>query len=316
MTSYADVCKKSLKMDQHGASEKYTILDNFYTFNPCDNWKEMYSVYHAFPENIDDIIKFVGRDTNILEVGSGAGIIASRLAHDGNINMTCTDTDPPDKVFHECYMIENPFEDQQSVKKKCIDGNIIEDYKVPNFDALLLVWPPMDGQTQEWYKPEKILEKALEINKNLKVIVIGEYSQLSNKCTKEDNNLLATGTFEFWKLLKDSFEEVENIENLHKFNHKYGYFGYDSTTFYKPKQILSTFELKERYENLLNKFDKLKEKYKELKEKYKLTDTYTQSESFIPKENNYLDDKEYKNLKCYFENLKYNYRKIYKLNNI
>ena len=52
-----------------------------------------------------------------------------------------------------------------------------------------------------------------------------------------------------------------------------------------------------------------------IKEKYKLTDTYTQSESFIPKENNYLDDKEYKNLKCYFEDLKYYYRKI-KLNNI
>jgi len=311
MTSYVDVCKKSLP------SEKYTKLVNFYTFNPGDNWKEMYCAYHAFPENIDDIIEFVGRDTNILEVGSGAGIIASRLAHDGNINMTCTDTDPPDKVFHECYMIENPFEDQQSVNKKCIDGNIIEDYQVPNFDALLLVWPPMDGQTQEWYKPEKILEKALEINKNLKVIVIGEYSQLSDKDTKEDNNLLATGTFEFWKLLKDSFEEVENIENLHKFNY-IGYFGYDSTTFYKPKKILSTFELKERlkerYENLLNKFDKLKERYKELKERYKLTATYTQSESFIPKENNYLDDKEYKNLKCYFEDLKYYYRKI-KLNN-
>jgi len=316
MSSYADVCKKSLKMHQHGASEKYTILDNFYTFNPGDNWKEMYCAYHAFPENIYDIIKFVGRDTNILEVGSGAGIIASRLAHDGNINMTCTDTSPPDKVFHECYMIENPFINQQSVYKKCIDGNIIiikEDYQVPNFDALLLVWPPMDGQTQEWYKPEKILEKALEINKNLKVIVIGEYSQLSDKCTKEDNNLLATGTFEFWKLLKDSFEEVENIENLHKFNY-IGYFGHDSTTFYKPKQILSTFELKERlkerYENLLNKFDKLKEKYKELKEKYKLTDTYTQSESFIPKENNYSNEKEYQELKYYFEDLKYCYREL------
>jgi len=236
MSSYADVCKKSLRMLQHGASEKYTRLDNFYTFNPDDNWKEMYCAYHAFPENIDDIIEFVGRDTNILEVGSGAGIIASRLAHDGNINMTCTDTSPPDKVFHECYMIKDPFRNQQSVYKKCIDGNIIiKDYQVPNFDALLLVWPPMDGQTQEWYKPEKILEKALEINKNLKVIVIGEYSQLSDKCTKEDNNLLATGTFEFWKLLKNSFEEVENIENLHKFNYN-GYFGYDSTTFYKPLQ--------------------------------------------------------------------------------
>jgi hypothetical protein len=315
MTSYVDVCKKSLKMHQHGASEKYIILDNFYTFNPGDNWREMYSAYHAFPENIDNIIEFVGIDTNILEVGSGAGIIASRLAHDGNINMTCTDTSPPDKVFHECYMIENPFINQQSVYKKCIDGNIIiikEDYQVPNFDALLLVWPPMDGHPQEWYKPEKILEKALEINKNLKVIVIGEYSQLSDKDTKEDNSLLATGTFEFWKLLKDSFEEVENIENLHKFNY-IGYFGYDSTTFYKPKKISSTLELKERYENLLNKFYKLKERYKELKERYKLTDIYTQSESFIP--NNYSNEKEYQELKCYFEDLKYYYRKI-KLNNI
>ena len=314
MSSYADVCKKSLRMHQHRASEKYTKLDNFYTFNPDDNWKEMYCAYHAFPENIDDIIKFVGRDTNILEVGSGAGIIASRLAHDGNINMTCTDTNPP-KVFHECYIIEDPFINQQLVNKKCIDGIIIkEKYQVPNFDALLLVWPPMDGHPQEWYKPEKILKKALKINKNLKVIVIGEYSQLSDKDTKEDNSLLSTGTFEFWKLLKKSFEEVENIENIHKFNH-IGYFGYESTTFYKPKKILSTLELKERYENLLNKFDKLKERYKELKERYKLTATYTQSESFIPKENNYLDDKEYKNLKCYFEDLKYYYRKI-KLNNI
>jgi hypothetical protein len=97
----------------------------------------------------------------------------------------------------------------------------------------------MDGHPEEWYKPENILQKALKINNNLKVIVIGEYSQLSDKDTKEDNNLLATGTFEFWKLLKDSFEEVENIVNLHKFNH-IGYFGYDSTIFYKPKKILST----------------------------------------------------------------------------
>jgi hypothetical protein len=302
-------------MHQHGASEKYNILDDFYTFNPGDNWMEKYGVYHALPEHIDDIIEFVGRDTNILEVGSGAGIIASRLAYDGNINMTCSDTCPPENVYHECYMIENPFINQQSVYKKCIDGNIIkEDYQVPNFDALLLVWPPMDGHPEEWYKPEKILQKALEINKNLKVIVIGEYSQLNDKDTKEDNSLLATGTFEFWKLLKDSFEEVENIDNLQKFNHM-DIFGYDSTTFYKPKKILSTLELKERYENLLNKFDQLKERYKELKERYKLTATYRQSESFIPKENNYLDDKEYQNLKYYFEDLKYYYRKI-KLDNI
>jgi hypothetical protein len=237
MNSYADVCKKSLRMHQHGASEKYTILDNFYTFNPRDNWREMYCAFHAFPEHINDIIKFVGKNANILEVGSGAGIIASRLAHDGNINMTCTDTSPPNKVFHECYIIEDPFINQQLVNKKCIDGIIMhQNYQVPNFDALLLVWPPMDGHPQEWYKPEKILKKALEINKNLKVIVIGEYSQLSDKDTKEDNSLLATGTFEFWKLLKDSFEEVEHITNLYKFNHK-GIFGHDSTIFYKPKKI-------------------------------------------------------------------------------
>jgi CheY-like chemotaxis protein len=177
-----------------------------------------------------------------------------------------------------------------------------------HYDVLIsdIVMPGLDGIS--------LTRKAVAIHKNLKVIVIGEYSQLSDKDTKEDNSLLATGTFEFWKLLKDSFEEVENIENLHKFNY-IGYFGYDSTTFYKPKKILSTLELKERYENLLNKFYKLKERYIELNEKYKLTDTYTQSESFIPKENNYLDDKEYKNLKCYFEDLKYHYRKI-KLNNI
>jgi hypothetical protein len=241
MSSYADMCKMSLTMHLRERSKKYKILDNFYTFKPGDNWREMYGAYHAFPEHINNIIEFVGKKANILEVGSGAGIIASRLAHDGNINMTCTDTNPPENVYHECYMIENPFINQNSVDKKCIDGNIIiikEDYQVPNFDALLLVWPPMDGQPDilSWYKPEKILEKALEINKNLKVIVIGEYSQLNDKDTKEDNSLLATGTFEFWKLLKDSFEEVEHITNLYKFNHK-GIFGHDSTIFYKPKKI-------------------------------------------------------------------------------
>jgi len=220
----------------HGGN-KYKVLDNFYTYNPNENWKKLYGTFHAFPEHINDIIKFVGKNANILEVGSGAGIIASRLANDGKINMTCTDTDPPDKVFHECYMIENPFEDQQSVDKKCIDGNIIEDYKVPSFDALLLVWPPMDGHfsvskqdyyQSKWYRPENILKEALEINKKkklgLKVIVIGEYSSIY------DDGLYiptATGTFEFWKLLKDSFEEVGNIANTNNVN--------ESTTFYESK---------------------------------------------------------------------------------
>ena len=314
----------NIRMHLRGRSKKYNILDDFYTFKPGDNWMEKYGVYHALPEHINDIIDFVGRDTNILEVGSGAGIIASRLAYDGNINMTCTDTSPPENVYHECYMIENPFINQESVYKKCINGKTIqEDYQGPNFDALLLVWPPMDGHFDryfvgtgqlEWYRPEKILEKALEINKNLKVIVIGECPFLKKDDTKDDYDSVATGTFEFWKLLIDSFEEVENIENLYETIHN-GFNVHERTIFYKPKKNLSTLELKERYENLLNKFDQLKKRYKELKVRYKLTTIYTKSESFIPKKNNYLDDKEYQDLKNNFEDLKYYYRKI-KLDNI
>jgi hypothetical protein len=230
---------------------------------------------------INDIIDFVGRDTNILEVGSGAGIIASRLANDGNINMTCTDTTPPKNVYHECYMIENPFINQELVNKKCIDGNIIkEDYQVPNFDALLIVWPPIEqhfvGEYPEWYRPENILQKALEINKNLKVIVIGEYSNLNDDDTKEDNNnATATGTFEFWKLLKNSFEEVEYISNLYGVD-RLNYHVNESTIFYKPKKNLSKLELQERYDNLYNKFVQLKRDYIQLKN-HKLTT----SEHFI-----------------------------------
>jgi hypothetical protein len=302
----------------HGGVKKYTVLDDFYTYKPGDNWLKKYDTFHAFPEHINDIIEFVGRDINILEVGSGAGIIASRLANDGNINMTCTDTSPPDKIFHECYMIENPFINQESVNKKCIDGNIIqEDYQVPNFDALLIVWPPIEqhfvGNYPKWYRPENILQKALEINKNLKVIVIGEYSNLDDNDTKEyNNNSTATGTFEFWKLLKDSFEEVENIENLYGAV-RLDYNVNESTIFYKPKKILSTLELQERYDNLYNKFVQLKRDYIKLKERYKHKPTTSEHfilYEYVPKQNQFFVEKEYQDLKYNFELIKYYYKKL------
>lgn len=82
----------------YGGNKKYKILKNFYKFknikNKYDNnifkWKEDFHVYHEFPDNINKIIKFVGKKSNILEVGSGAGIIPAMIAHDSNINITCT----------------------------------------------------------------------------------------------------------------------------------------------------------------------------------------------------------------------------------
>lgn len=74
---------------------------------------------------------------------------------------------------------------------------------------------------------------------------------------------------------------------------------------------MSELELKERYENLLNKFVQLKYDYIELKERYKHKPTT--SESFIlyePEQNNYLKEEEYQNLKYNFENLKYYYREL------
>ena len=252
----------------HGGG-KYKTLDNFYNYNPNDNFRKLFSVYHSFPEHIDDIIEFVGREKNILEVGSGAGIIASRLARDGKINMTCTDTKPPENVFHECYIIENPFMNQKSVNKKCINGNIIqEDYQVPKFDALLFIWPPMDSHfndtTLNWYRPEYILDEALKINKDLKVIVIGEYTTLDDDDTKDDYNSVATGTFEFWKFLTDYFEEEELIDNHYKDVYKTN----ERTILYKPKRILNYIELKKEYQNLKYKFESLKNNYKKLKIKY------------------------------------------------
>ena len=263
----------------HGGDPKYKILDDFYNYKPniatIDSdytypffnyidgkqilrWGKTYSVYHSFPEHIEDIIEFVGEEANILEVGSGAGIIAARLAHDGKINMTCTDIKPPQNIYHECYIIENPFINQKSVNKKCINGNIIqEDYTVPNFDTLLLVWPPFDGhftKGHEWnhhYRPENILKQALEINKNLKVIVIGEPTGGS------------TGTTKFWNLIDHKFEkEIEIYNNYNQEDiHEY-------TMLFKTKQNLNYKQLKKEKHELKIKYGELLYNYRDLKIKY------------------------------------------------
>lgn len=176
-------------------------------------WGRKYGAYHSFPQHIQEIIMFVGKETKMLEVGSGVGIIAALLAFEGNIKMTCTDTEPPNIVYHECYMIDDPFTENKLVNKKCIDGCIIQEYyQKPYFDSIIFVWPPLDLHCNNnvWYKPENILKKALEINKDVKVIVIGEEAYISDDGEFSES---ATGTKEFWRILKEKFKIEKSLEN-------------------------------------------------------------------------------------------------------
>ncbi len=154
---------------------------------------------------MQNIINFFGPNTNVLEIGSGVGMHAAMLAQFGDIHMTCTEIKPPDSIYHECYIIDDPFENHKNCQKKKIDGTIeLVDYDVPNFDALFISWAPSDFHIEkdQWYKLDEVLTKALTKNSKLKVALIGE-NDFVGSC----------GTTKSWKILNESFVFKDLIFN-------------------------------------------------------------------------------------------------------
>jgi len=200
-------------------TSKYRVMNEFIYYygkykSIFERWNIYFNCYHEFPgDNIKIFKNYINKNTNILEIGSGVGIYAALLSYFYNANVTCTETKPPENIFHECYIINNPFENNKNVNKKLITGEIIQvEYIIPNFDVLLLCWAPCDFHLDKWYKPEEIILKAISINKNLKLILIGEECKDS-----------ACGTDKMWDIIEELFINVESYYNNYQSNfiHEY-----------------------------------------------------------------------------------------------